>query len=256
MAKKRGGRPRKPGERYRSGDLRPTGEPLAPAAWQRQLQAARKLIIDPKFGCEIGRLEASKELNSVHVTAAHKVGEIYGRYERFSGKRRSTKSPSYQSGQGSSGADDDRLTQEQRDTLAEIEGAAFRSFQALSGEMQKFPRSLRDMVEQLCVDDRAVNPTRLSDLRSALDTLARFFGTTTSAKRAPHAHRSLTRAVRSTAKPAKPRVDLDRQAFITVARAMRPDLSDQELSQAHEFTRAIKARAIVRRGKENREARR
>lgn len=181
MSKK--GRNRKQGERYRSGDLRPTGEPLAPAAWQRQLQAARLKIIDPKFGSELGRLQAAKELTATQVTAGERIGEIYGRYERFSGKRRSAKSPSYESGLGSIGAADDRLSQEERDRMQKIEGDAFRAFQALSGYMQHFPRDLRAMIEHLCVDDRALNPTRLSEIRQALGHLAeKLFGITSKLK--------------------------------------------------------------------------
>jgi hypothetical protein len=88
LGKKRG-RPRK--------REAPAGvEPIAPAAWARIRQMVAAGALDPIHATEIGRLSYLGEITASQAAAGFRVAEIYGRYERSIGRRRSARSPSYE----------------------------------------------------------------------------------------------------------------------------------------------------------------
>lgn len=93
------GRPKKPGERYPGGQLKPgSGEPIAPTVLRRIFRDAEDGYADARLGSQVGRLYFHRQLTSTEASTAFYIGEIYGRYEAQIGKRRSTRSPSYESG--------------------------------------------------------------------------------------------------------------------------------------------------------------
>src|SRR6266699_82361 len=146
------GRRALPGDRYRCGKKRP-GEDKGGALWRRIADHGEKLALDPRLGSELGRLRHFGELNNLQASAGSRVGEIYGRYERLKHLHRSAASPSYRLGFGESDEP---------------------SFLRLQEEIQA--RDLKALMEEVCVDDRPINPTRLDELRAALDHLAVHFG--------------------------------------------------------------------------------
>lgn len=258
-----GGRPRKPGERYPSGKLRPapkpTFEPISGAEWQRIRTAGKKLGADPRLSSELSRLNLFGELTIVQTTAGHRVGEIYGRFERAHGRRRSVRSPSYERAFGAdSSADDDREEAARAAFLALQETLARLTFvpPAPAGKCpslspRTLPRhSLIDALEQLCVEDRPVRPDVLPLVRSLLDHLAVAWGLTTVKK--PHAG-SARKPEKTRAPP--PRVaktnpiNADKTAWLRTMRLMRPDLSEAQLERAYDLAQAIKDREIFERSK-------
>ncbi len=164
------GRRALPGERYRCGKKRP-GEDKGGALWRRIADHGEKLALDPRLGSELGRLRHFGELSNLQASAGSRVGEIYGRYERLKHLHRSAASPSYRLGFGES---DDPSGAEELDRFAERVRRAERAFLRLQEEIQA--RDLKALIEEVCVDDRPINPTRLDELRAVLDHLAVHFG--------------------------------------------------------------------------------
>jgi hypothetical protein len=58
----------------------------------------------------LGRMGATGELTDIEVTAGFKVAEVYGRFERSIGRRRTVASPSYEVGRGwDAGGEEDEI---------------------------------------------------------------------------------------------------------------------------------------------------
>ncbi len=218
-------------------------DPIAPAAWQRIRQMVEVGALDPIHATELGRLSYHGEITSTQMAAGLRIGEIYGRYERSIGRRRSARSPSYEIGFGQS--------PDPESTEGEIEQAraarhAWDLVQAL------MPTDLaRAMIEDLCVEDRAINSLHLDGIRTLLDRAAAKFGTTTTGK-APveTTHRRPTH--RANGKPAPAAAALQhRVGELDVWRIMlaklRPDLDDDQALSAFQLFTAMKDRARLRR---------
>jgi hypothetical protein len=169
-SRKKRGRRALPGERYPCGRKRP-GEDRGGALWRRIADHGEKLALDPRLGSELGRLRHFGELSNLQASAGSRVGEIYGRYERLKHLHRSTASPSYRIGFGES---DDPTGPEELRRFEQRVRRAQRAFLRLQEEIQA--RDLKALIEEVCVDDRPINPTRLDDLRAMLDHLAVHFG--------------------------------------------------------------------------------
>lgn len=256
MARRRG-RPTKPGPRYPNGQLKhkPAIEPIAPALWQRIVTEAKKKTIDERLGSELGRLFLHGELTSPQIAAGFRLAEVYGTFERYKGKRRSTASPSYEaSSRGDHLVAEELIGPDALQIMEERIQAAQTKFNALQKhfEDKKVPRGVRNALEELCVEDRIISSLILPDLRNALDELGQFFGFTT-------ARHALKQVAASPRKPtlqqdgeAKRAPNLDRMYWIEVVRRLRPDLSTDQLIEAHEVQRALVARGIFRRSKEKR----
>lgn len=254
----RAGAPRQSGERFPSGKLKPkpAGEPIAPAAWARLRTDVVKLTGDARLASQVGRLSFHRQLTDKQTVTAFRIGEIYGAYERFKGKRRSTRSPSYEMGFGGS----DGIAEELMDaeTLAQLEArirAAETSFLTLQDELESYPRAARAALEQLCVEDCAINPMHLNDIAGLLDRVSKSIGETGSKKRRRRIGQARARAsaapAPSTTTPPAParRTDKDKTAWLAFMHAMRPDLDDKELQAAHDFFVAMKDREQFNRGK-------
>jgi len=136
--------------------------------WRRIKDYGVKLGLDRRLGSEVGRLSLLGELTDTEAAAAFLVGEIYGRFERAEGRRRSAQSPSYEIGQG--GEPGEMPDQEQRARRAR------KQFFRLQACLPTYPPGGRAVLEQVCCEDRSINSRDLDDLRSMLARVAAEFG--------------------------------------------------------------------------------
>lgn len=173
------GRPRSSGERYPGGSLKPAGA----AVTLGNLHRLRAVSRDPLLGTSIGRLLFLGSLTTREADAAFMVAEIYGRFHRAMGIRRSAPSPSYQRGFGigerHDSADDHRRNQRAIRRFDEL----MERIEALDGDpasptLRRRKGRLLKMLERVCVDDCAPEPLQLPRLKYALGTLARDMGLT------------------------------------------------------------------------------
>ena len=169
------GRPLKPGERYPSGQLKPE---IAPSALARLRTAVERGLADPKFGSQVGTLLLQRRLTPAEAATAFRIGEVYGRFEAQNGLRRSTRSPSYESGRLGSGGSLEQLSDEGARRIADIHT----QWLALQGAIEDlYPDSvraffrMRGLLEALCVEDTTVPAIDLPDVIGALRKLGKFF---------------------------------------------------------------------------------
>lgn len=235
------GRRRKQGARYPSGRLRPapkpTANPITGAEWQRIRQHALKLGADPRLITELGRLNLFGELTAAQTTAGHRVAEIYGRFERMNGLRRSVRSPSYERAFGISLTGD-----------PEAERAAHDAYLALQAALEQVaPAPLRrkhylvDALETLCVENRPIGASLYPEIRSLLQNLAERWQISTVKRR--HAGAAQAPATKAAAAPPVPKINADRASWLRVMAALRPDLGLSEIERAYDLARALKDRA-------------
>jgi hypothetical protein len=136
--------------------------------WRRIKDYGVKLGIDRRLGSEVGRLSLLGELTDTEAAAAFLVAEIYGRFERAEGRRRSARSPSYEIGQG--GEPGEMADEEQRARRAR------KQFFRLQACLPAYPGGGRTVLEQVCCEDRSINSRHLDDLRGLLARVAAEFG--------------------------------------------------------------------------------
>jgi hypothetical protein len=158
----RRGRPKKPGPRHPGGQLKRETAGITATALQR----LRALGSNPLLETQAGRLLFLEELTLDQAQTAWRIAEIYGRYDRAMGRRRSSASPSYEAGRGR-----DSGLAESDDQRARVKSTV-RAFGALQAELRLCPRGVRPALEELCVEDRACPPGWLPAVRIALDMLA------------------------------------------------------------------------------------
>lgn len=265
MVQNKRGRPRQPGERYPSGKLKPADtdkQPIAPALWQRIRTEGVKFGLDPRLTTELGRLALHDELSSAEVSAGFRIAEIYARYEKFHGLVRSAGGSSFFR---QFVADAEKpIDIKDRDILYEFEREreeeeAKAEFELLQEHM---PASHRGFVEQLCVDNRPINPHVLRGVRSVLKYFAELFKDdkkyrSKRAKKLTNNDFKIKFAKpkkKAAAPPAavevkKPAENKDKSAWLQVQRILRPDLSEEELEKVWSIFVALKARSEFRSSK-------
>lgn len=251
------GRNRKPGARYPSGKLKPAPKPSVPpitgAEFQRLVRHGHLLAADARLTSELGRLFAAGELTIIQCTAGHRIGEIYGAYERTTGLRRSTRSPSYERSYGAA-----EFESEQQIEFAEAARAQFLRLQDLllfhapgarpilrAGGGMLCQHWLMTALEQLCVEDRTVNPAFYPEIRDVLEAVAREYGLT---KRGPAGRPAPARGISAALPPGangaalarKP--DRDRAAWLKVLGRLNPALAAEVLERIYDMAQAIKDR--------------
>lgn len=286
------GRPRDNGERYPSGKLKPRRkgnkpdlEPISGVLWQRMRQHGRTLGLDPRLTTELGRLNMFGELTVAMTAAGFRIAEIYGRFEGYKRKGRSTRSPSYNANYGEASIAEELLEPEQLSMLEARHREATEAFEKLVGIAEyrehdkklglivrpaipgQIPRALRSAIEQLCVEDKPINPTALDDIRALLQALAVSWKITSNAGASPgntrqsnalrgpslHFNKHEETAPDGTPKPAEvKRPNLDRIFWIQVARVIAPHLDEKQLGAAWDIQQALKQREIFRIAKERR----
>jgi len=271
MAAKRG-RPAKSGERYNCGKLKPedtSKQPISPALWQRIKTNGQKIGLDPRLGTELGRLALHDELTSAEVSAGFRIAEIYHTFERFHGRARSAASSSFfrqfvadqeepiEIGRRRS---DDYVSLDQE----ERERDAREDFDVLQFYM---PAAQRDLVEQVCVASRPINPVSMPVLKIVLQYFFEIFRDDKNYRskrskkfdadapkikfykpkkgKAKSAHKPV-----ELVEPALARVDQRKVCYVQTLRILRPDLDDEQLELAWGIYHALIARADFRRQKE------
>lgn len=265
MGKKKG-RPAKAGERYACGKLKPTGDPISGAAWQRIRADAVKVVRDERLASEVGRLSFHKEISDAQAAAAFRVGAIYGLFDRdHHGKPRFARSPSYELGfSGSVGATEELIDAEILRDRVRRERATLEAFTALQDEFALWEfnrdrlsvrpekalehhgatrRTPRLLVEAVCVDDRTIAPHELPVLSWALDRLVSFFGSSQSRKKKKRKAKGkyVAHAVAGGHKERSPE-EIDRSVQEKFIRALRPDLADGDVAKALTIHTALRDR--------------
>jgi hypothetical protein len=260
------GRPRKLGERTPCGALkRVVDNGLTPTAIKRISEDLARGSGDRRFESEVARLLFEKKLNDREAAAAFKVGEIYGRYERLHGRRRSAVSPSYTIGRsGAPELADERMTGDQIAARAKRERDIEAAFAALQDEVPAYPPRWRAMLEHLCVENLHVPEIWLPEVRWMLERIAkaaRIPGQkgAKADSRVGKVHYTVQRGTLSGTSSTVnrtngtgnhsivPRQSDDRDAWLTVARRMRPDLDEVSLLEAYRFQGALRDRAVFMR---------
>lgn len=252
MGRNKTGPKKKHGDRYACGKLKPTGDPIQPAAWERIRSEVVKFARDQRLGSQVGRLSFHKQLTDAQTAAAFRVAAIYGSFDRWHGRRRSARSPSYEMGYrgDSSEVADELMSPEARADRDRAMRAADEAFGELQDELESWPRADRDALERLCVDDRALVEDELIRVRAILTELTQFFGQT-SKKRKRTRTRVQARPEAAPAPapgPARPaRTDPDKAAWIKAMKIMRPDLDDDRLEEAYRLLAALREREAFNR---------
>ncbi len=253
------GRPRKAGDRTPCGALKRVADNgLTPTAIKRITEDLARGAGDKRFESEVARLLFEKKLNDREAAAAFKVGEIYGRYERLHSKRRSAVSPSYMIGRtGAPELADERMTSEQIAAREKRERDTEAAFMAIQDEIPAYPPRWRAILEHLCVENLHVPEIWLPELRWMLEKIAkaaRVPGQKGAKAAQSVQNKSVFRAngAISALKIADspkivPRQADDRNAWLTVARKLRPDLDDMALLEAYRFQGALRDRAAFMR---------
>jgi hypothetical protein len=214
----RRGRPKKPGARYPGGQLKAETAGITATALQR----LRALGSNPLLETQVGRLLFLEELRPIDAQTAFRVAEIYGRYDRAIGRRRSTASPSYEAGRGR-----DAGLHESDSERARAESAA-RRFGALQAEIRLCPRGVRGALEELCVEDRPCPPGWLPAVKIALDMLAVPLGIRRMRReeRRPEQIVSIAPDVAWVS-----RGSLERDAFMVAIASYRPEMKPDEIDE-------------------------
>jgi hypothetical protein len=210
----------------------------------RVMQQAAGEAKDPRLGTEIGRLCAAGRMTATEATAAFRVAEIYGRYERMAGLKRSCRSPSYEVGYGGGGD----TIEGDRDLQV---GAAWHQLQ---GHIPIWPPDLRSHLEELAVENKCIGPMELHEVRMLLGTLAEFFGITSARDNSPLARRSPRPPAHGKALPATklPRSEIDREALRLTLLRVNPNLLPDEIDRETTFFFTLKERERFRREKADR----
>jgi hypothetical protein len=253
------GRPRKNGERTACGALKRVADNgLTPTAIKRISEDLARGAGDKRFETEVARLLFERKINDREAAAAFRVGEIYGRFERLHGKHRSAVSPSYTIGRaGAPELADERMTDEQVEARDRRERDVEAAFAALQDEVPPYPAKWRAMLEHLCVDNLHVPEIWLPELRWMLERIAK-------AARIPGQKKGerngsggksvtpprvvpLNRTNGAVSTSTVPRINDDRDAWITLIHNLRPDLDAAALIEAGRFQGALRDRAVLMR---------
>jgi hypothetical protein len=271
MAAKRG-RPSKSGDRYKCGKLRPaetSKQPISPALWQRIKTNGQKIGLDPRLGTELGRLALHDELTLAEVSAGFRIAEIYGAFEFFHGRTRSAAGSSFFRAFVADQEKPIEINRRRSDDYIsfekeERERDAREDFDVLQHYM---PKAQRDLVEQVCVASRPINPVSLPVLKMVLQYFFEIFRDDKNyrSKRskkfdgdAPKIKfykpkkgkpKIVEKPVES-AEPAPKRIDPRKASYLQTLRILRPDLTEVQLEQTWDVYHALIARADFRKEKE------
>ena len=170
------GRPRRVGERYRGGKIKPRdeGDVRAPTLWRRIKDGAVKGGAHPYAGTVLGRLSIFGLLADAEVEAGFRVAEIVGRYERVSGApRRSCASPAYERGFGFSL---EGYVLADANLARRFERRVRQARRAYEHLIDHIPERAREPLFTVCVEDREINSLLHKDLQTVLRGLAVSFG--------------------------------------------------------------------------------
>jgi hypothetical protein len=271
MVQAKRGRPSKSGDRYKCGKLKPADtskQPISPALWQRIKTNGQKIGLDPRLGTELGRLALHDELTSSEVSAGFRIAEIYGAFELFHGRTRSAAGSSFfrqfvadleKPIEINRRRTDDYISLDQE----ERERGAHEDFDVLQYYM---PAAQRDLVEQVCVASRPINPVSIPVLKLVLQYFFEIFrddrnyrskrskkfdADTPKIKFYRPKKDKAKKAEKAVEQPGQPKpIDKRKLSYMQTLHILRPDLTEEQLEQAWGVYHAMIARADFRKEKE------
>jgi hypothetical protein len=270
MVAKRG-RPSKSGDRYKCGKLKPaetSKQPISPALWQRIKTNGQKIGLDPRLGTELGRLALHDELTSAEVSAGFRIAEIYNSFYNYHGLTRSAAGSSFFRQFVADLEKPIEVSRRRTDDYIDLdreaaEREAREDFDVLQYYM---PVAQRDLIEQVCVEGRPINPVSIPTLKLVLQFFFEIFRddknyrTKRSKKFDADAPKvkfykpkkgKIKIVEKSVEKAEKPKpVDNRKLSYIQTLRILRPDLTDEGLERAWGVYHALIARADFRKEKE------
>lgn len=178
------GRPRKSGERYACGKLKPEqtnrDHDIGGAATRRILdEGIAFAMVDKRLRSQLAMLRFNGRYSALQVAVGWRIAGIFARHERNHGRRRSAPSPAYEMGisAAASGPRSEsfvgagRVVEEERRIRREQ-----RTWERLCNKMNTFGAAIYNAIEELCVDDRPIDPSLVDRVGTALDNLAVYFG--------------------------------------------------------------------------------
>lgn len=256
---RKGGRPRKTGERYPGGRLKPATEGIPPALLARVKANVVKFFADPRFSTPFGTLALEGVFTTPQWGAGNRIGEIYHTYHRLKQLRENPKSPNYEGGfHGSSDLAEERMSKTQLEAHEAKITAAEAAWRTVDSALASVPRNVREGVIELCVNDRSVNPALYGGIARFLDQMslrwpeARDRRTDTKRRVLPTLRSTpLLATAKTTAAPPKG-PDPTTLSLERVVHAIRPDLDSAGVRQVTEAFHALRDREVFRRGKRNR----
>lgn len=231
-------------------------KPIEPGQWDRIRRLVASGTLDPIHGSAIGRLSYLGELTATEASAAFRVGEIYGRYDRVVlEKRRSARSPSYE--MGFSGQTPEGQQANQRLSDEEESRIATKNFNDLKNQLPEFPRELRSRIEELCVEDISIGSADLADVRIILGKLAQYFGIVSAGKNSPsRLPQKRSPSIVPDGAPAPSRLpSIDLVCFRDVMVSILPKPMQNQIDAIYDDYCARRAREVFRRQKINRPTR-
>jgi hypothetical protein len=271
MAAKRG-RPSKAGERYKCGKLRPANtskQPISPALSQRIKTNGQKIGLDPRLGTELGRLALHDELTSAEVSAGFRIAEIYQSFEFFHSRTRSAAGSSFFRQFVADTEKPIEIGRRRTDDYIDLdreerEREAREDFDVLQFYI---PPAQRNLVEQVCVESRPLNPVAAPTLKVVLQYFFEIFRDDKNyrSKRskkfdadAPKIKfykpkKEKAKKVDTTKEVEQPKqkpIDKRKLSYMQTLRILRPDLTDDQLQHAWGIYHALIAREDFRREKE------
>ncbi len=258
MAKK--GRPsNKNATRYPCGQIKRETDTIAPTLIYRIREHATKFGLDAKLSTELGRLLLLERINAGQAAGGFKYAEIVGRAAYYDGGRRFAKSPSYEMGfrgaetrEGSDVFDD--IEARRTAEPSEYELRAFdaeNKYRALQFQLtRQWNRSDLAVLERLCVDDEAINPTLMPTIRKMLDAIVAHFGTAAAPKKNKNKKTQKPIIALRPQTKTKPAGEMD-LALSMMAR-LRPDLDRDRLTVEWNNFCALRAREHFRNQRQNR----
>jgi hypothetical protein len=222
---------------------------LVPVIWGRIQRGVEDGVIDPIHGSQLGRLSHHRRITETQFTAAHRVGQVYGRFERTIGARRNMRSPSYEMGFAGKSFEGQRRADLEE---AEEARAAKEAWDKLQGALTPYPKDVRNRLEQLCVEDQSIGPTDLPDVCLVLDHLAEFYGVVSAGRKSPRDLRLKHVDAPPTA-PVLPKSNNSQKNFVQAVQRMlgeEKEFEERKVVEAHNFYQALNSRDHVNRIKE------
>jgi hypothetical protein len=223
--------------------------------------------LDPRLGTELGRLALHDELSSAEVSAGFRIAEIYQVFELFHGRTRSAAGSSFFRQLVADLEKPIEIGRRRTDDYLDIdremrEREAREDFDVLQYYM---PAAPRDLIEEVCVASRPINPVSVPVLKMVLQYFfeifrddknyrskrSKKFDADTPKVKFFKLKRDKERKVEKPVEKAEQQKPVDKRklSYMQTVRISRPDLNNEQLEQAWGVYHALIARADFRKEK-------
>lgn len=167
MGRRKPGPPRKEGDRYPSGKLKPPEKQTAgqwtPTHIRRAMDNAFVLAKSPILASELGRMLMRGDLTGREATAGFNYAAAVGAWERMHGKRRHAKSPAYDEGFRSVSLED-----YDPEAVAERKREIDERLKLVRSAVPTFPIIAHAIVEEVCCNDGSIHSAHLAGFKTLL----------------------------------------------------------------------------------------